>query len=331
MSHNIDTMAYYGEKPWHRLGVKIAERADAETMIKAAGIDWIVEKKPADGIRKDVYGNPMKYQIIRKARHERERDIQLALVSGLYTPLQNTEAFQFFDPIIGKKAAIFETAGALGDGERVWALAKLPDSIRVIGDDIVDKYLLLSNNHDGRGAVTIKFTPIRVVCQNTLSLALKDGNAAVRVRHTTSMHERLAEVPKIMGIVNDTYKTMEETFRMIAAVSINTERLLSYLDSVYPQRDAQHEKRTWPRTWESVMELFETGNDNVPDIRGTLWHLYNAITQYEDYRQARDDTRDKRLQRIWFGRGADIKMRAFQQATQFAQQWGNGSPTASLN
>ena len=94
------------------------------------------------------------------------------MVSRRYTPLQNEEAFQFFDPIIGSEAASFETAGALGDGERIWTLAKMPDSMEVAEGDLCGKYLLLSNTHSGQGSVTIKFTAIRVVCQNTLMFAL---------------------------------------------------------------------------------------------------------------------------------------------------------------
>lgn len=144
-------------------------------MIKSAGLDWQVEKQPVKGARLDKKGDPLRYQLVRKARSEKEHDIILGLVSPIYEPLQNKKAFNFFDHIVEKGSAIFETAGALGDGERVWVLAKLPGEIRVIGNDIVNKYLLISKNHAGKESIIIKFTPIRVVCKNTLMMGMKDG------------------------------------------------------------------------------------------------------------------------------------------------------------
>ena len=329
MAHRINSIAYNGEVPWHGLGKKIPARADSEIMIKAAGLDWQVEKRPIQGTRRDARDRPVRYEIIRKARTDKECDISLAHVSRVYHPLQNEEAFQFFDPIVGKKAAIFETAGALDDGERVWVLAKLPKEIRVLGDDIVEKYLLLSNSHNGKEAITVKFTPIRVVCHNTLSMALKDGTGHVKVRHTQSMHDRLAEVPKILGVVNDMYKTAEDTFKMLALVQVNTMRLLEYLESIYPRTKTQLLNRTYPPQWEAVMELFEKGNPEIPKIKGTLWSLYNSITRFVDYRPVREDTPDRRLNRVWFGDGADLKMQALHNATDFVVKWKGGHP--SLN
>jgi phage/plasmid-like protein (TIGR03299 family) len=126
-----------------------------------------------------------------------------------YEILQNDKAFEFFEPFIVSRAARFETAGALRDGERVWVLAKLADPIRVIGDDVVDRYLLLSNSHDGRGAVSIRFTPVRVVCQNTLNLATKGGSATIHVRHTRGMYQRLdqAQQEKLGQVIEATFSS----------------------------------------------------------------------------------------------------------------------------
>jgi len=327
MAHRINSIGYYGEEPWHGLGTKVPARADSETMIKAAGLDWRVEKRPIRGARLDAKGRPVKYEIIRRARTPKEYDIPLAHATRKYHLLQNEEAFQFFEPIVGKKAAIFETAGALDDGERLWVMAKLPKEIKVLGDDIVNKYLLLSNSHNAKGAITIKFTPIRVVCHNTLSMALKDGTAHVRVYHTVNMHERLAEVPKIMGIVNNMYETAEETFQMLAKIQVNTMRLLEYLESIYPRTKTQLLKRQYPLQWEAILELFEKGDPDIPQIKGTLWSLYNSITRYIDYRPGREDTPDKRLNRVWFGDGADLKMQALHSAAEMAKLWKGGHPS----
>lgn len=173
MAHNINSMAYYGEKPWHGLGQEVPGRATTAEMIVAAGLDWEVEARGARGATRDKRGRFSRYEIVRKPRpNMEEHEILLGVASRFYVPLQNREAFDFFDPVIGDNKAVFETAGALGQGECIWALAKMRDVIEIVRDDVCMRYLLLSNRHDGNGSVTVKFTSIRVVCQNTLMLAL---------------------------------------------------------------------------------------------------------------------------------------------------------------
>ena len=139
-----------------------------------------------------------KYMMMRA--DQLEKGPEFGIVSSDYTPLQNLEAFNFFDDIVGQGAAIFHTAGALGKGERVWILAKLPDSIRIIGDDVCDKYLLLSNSHDGRSSVQMKFTPIfAVVCQNTLTMALNQGRT-VRISLYGEYTSSNAPGSRIIGV-----------------------------------------------------------------------------------------------------------------------------------
>lgn len=320
MPANIDSMAYYGETPWHGLGVPLSAPPDSATMIKAAGLDWKVEMPPAPGTRLAPDGRPLKCQILRKARDNRERDIMLGLVSRQYVPLQNQEAFRFFDAIVGEGAAIYETAGALGDGERVWVLANVPGEIRVSRNDMVRKYLLLSNSHTGDSAVCVKFTPIRVVCQNTLILALKDGEKAFRVRHSKSMHWRLAEVAEFLRVVHEVFQAAEESFRMLIRVKMTPQRLDDYLESVLPRSADEKRTQTRPRRWQAITVLFDTPDARVPEVRHTLWAAYNAVIRFEDYRETRG-TAERRLDRVWFGAGADLKLQALQAAERFAASW----------
>lgn len=177
MPDNVQTMAYHGEVPWHGLGTPVPKGVTAEQMILAAGLDWKVDLQPARGAKViNKKGEFSRYEVVRSPRpNTGETEVLLGIVSRRYQPLQNIEAFQFFDPIVGEMQAYFETAGALGEGERIWVMAKLPGAMEIVPGDECLKYLLLSNTHSGNGSVIVKFTSVRVVCQNTLMLAMKDG------------------------------------------------------------------------------------------------------------------------------------------------------------
>lgn len=180
MAHELEirngkaSMMYVGDLPWHGLGTALQKPATATEAIKAAKLDWEVVKTPVYAC---VGNNRLvptdSFAVVRSDMVDKPECEVLGVVGKDYTPLQNRDAFSFFDPIAGEGAAIYHTAGVLAGGRRVWMLAKLPGETRVIGDDISHKYLLLFNSHDGSGAVGVKFTPVRVVCQNTLTMALQ--------------------------------------------------------------------------------------------------------------------------------------------------------------
>ena len=321
MPANIDSMAYYGDVRWHGLGAPVPERATGKEMIRAAGLDWRVEKRAARGATVDKQGRASRHEIIRLPRKGRaESEILLGLVSQRYEPLQNDEAFAFLDPVLGEEHASFETAGALGQGERIWALAKMPDAIEVVRGDECLKYLLLSNSHDGEGSVAIKFTSIRVVCQNTLMLAMQDGQKAYRVRQSKIMSERLREVAEILGAIHEVYARTAEIFRRLAKVPVLNGKLTEYLEAVFPRSEAQKRDRTTPDRWTAVRQAFDEVPDlQLPGVQGTLWAAYNAVTRFEHYRKPRGEERpDQRLERTWFGAGADLKLRALNVAQELA-------------
>jgi len=193
MPANVQTMAYYGEVPWHGLGMQVPKGITANEMIWAAGLDWKVELRPARGAQEiNKKKEFSRYEVVRIPRsNTKEQEVLFGVVSRRYQPLQNLEAFEFFDPIVGEGKAYFETAGALGDGERIWVMAKMPDAMEIVRGDECFKYLLLSNSHSGDGSVIVKFTTVRVVCQNTLMLAMEDGQKAYRVRHSKQMQFKL--------------------------------------------------------------------------------------------------------------------------------------------
>lgn len=333
MAHQIHiqngraSMMYVDEEPWHGLGTKLKEPATSAQAIRAANLDWEVVKKPLiayDG--KVSHPVPSHFAVIRKDWLGQPQPV-FGIVGADYTPLQNRDAFAFFDAIVGERAAIYHTAGALGDGERVWVLAKLPDTIRVLGDDVADKYLLLSNSHDGGSAVQIKFTPIRVVCNNTLTMALRQG-PTLRVPHVKSLPQRMKQAADLLGIVRREFDVIERQFKAMAECRLEVDQLDRYMRLVFPEpKDEQNSdaraRARLNRLWS--MHFSERGKGmDLPGVRGTLWAAYNGVAELVDHRQPRGEgsaplfgpaqTDDRRLASAWFGEGYSAKARAYRVA-----------------
>jgi phage/plasmid-like protein (TIGR03299 family) len=213
----------------------------------------------------------------------------------------------------------------LRDGERIWLLAKLPTQIVVAGDDVADKYLLLSNSHDGRSAVQVKFTPVRVVCQNTLMLALSDG-PTIRIAHTWNMQERLKQAHRLLGIVDKGFSNLATAFQAMCKLPLDVSKLSEYLTEVFPDPED-------PENWKAVKRIQENrfwsryffehgkGNDR-PGVRGTLWAAYNGVTELSDHRRTQQSP-DRRLDSAWFGDGYHVKARALRVATARLKVWTN--------
>ncbi|CAN5206512.1 DUF932 domain-containing protein [soil metagenome] len=332
MAHGIEirdgqaSMMYVGDVPWHGLGVRLDRPATAFEALRAARLDWVVDKKPLyASVRDDSRGVPRWFMIVRPDLVGSGSFPVLGIVGKGYRPLQNREAFEFLDPIVGEGAAAYHTAGALGNGERVWILAKLPVPMRVVGDDIAEKYLLLSNSHDGTSSVQIKFTPVRVVCQNTLTLALSDGRT-LRVRHTRNLMRNLAAARYALGIIDAGFRGLEESFVAMTRVPMNPERLGDYLARVFPApgspADGKAARRVArDRAWSEY--FFDQGKGaDLPGVRGTLWAAYNGVTELVDHRQL-DQPADRRLSSVWFGEGYRAKARAYRVAVEQMGVWRN--------
>jgi phage/plasmid-like protein (TIGR03299 family) len=326
MSHNLliqngqASMFYINDVPWHGLGTRLEKPATAKEAIQAANLDWKVVKLPLFAGSKRI-PVPDRYAVVRRTGDLIQRtDPVLGVVSHEYTPLQNHQAFQFFDPIVGQDAAIYHTAGVLGNGERVWILAKLPGEIRVAGDDISEKYLLLSNSHDGKSSVTIKFTPVRVVCQNTLSLALDEGSAW-RVSHHSDIHRKLKQAHEMLGLLNDRFADMEQSFQAMSRVKLNCQRLYEYLAAVYPD-STEPDKQALIRRDRSWSEyFFDHGKGNrLIGVAGSLWAGFNGVTEWIDHRKTRQNS-NQRLNSAWFGESSRIKTRAFTIAMEKVGVW----------
>lgn len=316
MVANVQTMMYVGETPWHGKGTKLNNPATAEEAIVAGGLDWEVYKSPLYySINGEMLTVPNKSVTVRSDNNK-----SLGVVGDRYSVLQNKNAFSFFDAIVGEKAAMYHTAGVLGEGERIWLLAKVPGHIRVVGDDIVEKFMLLTNSHEGTSSVQVMMTPIRVVCQNTLNAAINSNTNVVKLRHTQSIGMKIEDVRYNLNMISGYYSQFEELSQRMANIELNKTQFEEYIKSigiVTPDEDKKLSTRA-ENILNEVTKLFEHGRGNdMTGVKGTLWGAYNAVTEYADYvRVSRNES--NRAKSILFGSGAQLKQRAWDNASRIA-------------
>jgi len=316
------SMMYYGETPWHSLGTRLQKPATSEEAIIQAGLDWDVVKKPVYLKLDKRFQVKDTFAMVRKDKWQNNDCDVLGVVGKNYTPVQNKDAFNFFDSIVGDKKAIYHTAGSLSGGKIIWILAKLPGYIRVINNDISEKYLLLSNSHDGSSMVQIKFTPIRVVCMNTLTVAMNKGET-LKIKHCKDVKDKMRQASELLGIVNEKYDVIERSFKNMVKVQLNEKKLNEYIKSVFPDPVDELQYATVDNNREMVRDLFENGlGNNLPGVKGTLWAGYNAITELVDHKITKQN-KDMRTKSIWFGNGYNVKQKAFDVANEKMKLWLN--------
>jgi len=326
MAHNLfqRQMAWVDELPWHRLGTQVSSSVTAREMIKVANLDWNVALSPAPGARRIRRGQHVydRYLVWRDPVGKEKNRAVLGSVGNRYVPLQNRDAFSFFEPFIQNGWATFHTAGALGNGERVWVQAKLSGQIVILDDDTVDKFLLLSSSHDGSGAVAIRFTPIRVVCQNTLNFALEGGSAIISMRHTRNIAENLkkAQAEEVKRVVDKVFQDAETLFGSMAARKLKASDTDRFLELLFPRSEAQKKANKEPKRWGRIKDILDNPAVTPRPTHDTLWGLYNAIVRDEDYRVSREAGATARLERVWFGNGQDLKLKAIDRARSAVQQ-----------
>lgn len=308
MAHNIEirnnkaSIVYAGQTPWHRLGQPLAKAFDAETALKQGGLDFTVEKT---GLQTSD-GTPIQNRFA--LRRTDTKDV-LGIVTDFYQPMQNREAFAFFDAIFGKDKARYEVAGVLGKGEKVWLLAKLPGDFRVVGEDVVGKWLLLSNGHDTNEPVRARFTPIRVVCQNTLNAALRGTESEVRIQHIGNVAAKLEIAGKLLKQAGVYFDEIQAVFRGFSKKQLTQKILRGYTVKVMTGDDTKFEDLSpvAQRSVSAIEQLHETGRGNdLKQVRGTLWGAYNAVTEWVDHTRTTDS-----LNYMAVGTGAVLKQRAF--------------------
>jgi phage/plasmid-like protein (TIGR03299 family) len=279
MAHNLATtkdgkaaMMYTGEAPWHKLGTKLENPATAAEAIIAAGLDYQVQL--ARLFTQEGNQVPRRQGVIRSDTNQ-----ILGTVGQGYTPIQNSEAFQFLDAIVADGGLRYHTAGALGKGERVWMLAKLPGHIRVKGtDDLTEKFLLLHNSHDGSSCLRVHFTPIRVVCQNTLAIAERNGRGqGISIMHKGDLETKVHEAQKVLGLANRFFDDLQPKIDLLAGYLPNRDQLSEFFGTLYPDPEGGNSTRA-ENVRAELFRLFDEGiGQDILGIRHSAWAALHAV------------------------------------------------------
>ena len=313
MAHEIETTAYFGKAPWHGLGTVLTEDDlyDWPAACEKAGLGWDVELTTL--VAKDTTA-----EVAHKGVRRTSDGKFLGVVGPRYCPLQNREAFGWFQPFLDAKEAALHTAGSLRGGSRVWVLAKLNRNPLVIASgDEVEKFVLLSHGHDGSLAVRVGFTPIRVVCQNTLSMAHGSASKLIRVRHSKSLLTNLSNVRDVMNLANREFEATAEQYRLLARRSINQSDLRKYVRQVLKTEKTDKIATRTAKQIDEIIGLCESGRGNdLASVRGTYWTAYNGVSEWLGYSRGRSQT--TRIDSLWYGEAAGINSFAFQTALDMA-------------
>lgn len=272
MAANVETMFSVREKPWHGLGTVVMEAPTSADALKLAGLDWNVEQEP-------IYTD-FNEQIEGYKANVRDSDRKvLGVVSDRYKVVQNVDAFSFTDELLGKGVR-YETAGALQDGRKVWMLARLPREYIIAGERI-SPYLVFSNTHDGSGSVKVAITPVRVVCNNTLNLALTTASRSFSMIHTGNIQDKIQEAKDTLFMAEEYMDCLGIEFEQLRRQKITDEQVKEYIELLLPM-----EKNPTPIQSKNIARLrkdMEQRYYNAPDLQKVGNNAYRFINAVSDF------------------------------------------------
>ena len=302
MAANVETMFYVGETPWHGLGTKVNHALTSEEAIRIAQLDWEVIPKPIY----DEFGRELKgYKVNQRSSDNKN----LGIVTDRYRIVQNKEAFGFTDALLGEGVQ-YETAGSLASGKRVWMLARMEGT--TLAEEKIDPYLVFTNNHDGTGAVRVAITPIRVVCQNTLNLALGQASRHWSCAHKGDIQGKLEEARYTLGNAKLYMEALEEEFGELKLKKVTekqvrdmTEKLLEleftdlFNKAVKAGKIVDFKEAARQQKYEEKLNRKRTDILNIyfdkPDLRGTehtAFRFVNAVSDYATHTTDHKNTRN---------------------------------------
>ena len=315
MAHQVETMAYAGEVPWHGLGTKVSNDLTPVQMMEKAGLDWEVEKVPAFV---NVNG-----ENIATGQHALVRSSDNRILTNVgegWNHVQNEEAFNFFAEYVAAGDMEMHTAGSLRDGQMVWALAKVKESFDVFGDDTVESYLLFSNPHQYGKSIDVRFTPIRVVCNNTLTMSLESqAQRSVKAGHRTQFNPEM--VKEQLGIAHEKFEKYKEMATFLGQKRFTADSLIQFYNSVFPSTSRTDTDKTvqtvddLSRAARQAYDALET-QPGAQYGEGSWWQAFNSVTYITDHVQGRNA--ENRLHSQWFGGNQLRKVKAAEKAVEFA-------------
>jgi len=317
MAHMIESvngkaqMAYAGDVPWHGLGTKVPNDLTPAQMLEAAGLDWTVEKVPAYA---KVGGKNV--AIGQSALVRSFDDKILDVVSDDWNPVQNEEAFEFFNDFVAAGDMEMHTAGSLRDGQIVWGLAKVKESFELFKGDQIDSYLLFSNFHKYGFSTDVRFTPIRVVCNNTLTLSLSSSvERMAKISHRKVFNPD--DVKGMLGIAADKLAKYKDMASFLGSKKAKDEDIVEYFTRVFPVTGSnEKKKKEVSKNAQIALDIM----DNQPGsefAKGTWWQPFNAVTYLTDHLAGR--SADTRLTSAWYGYHKGVKTKALELALEMAE------------
>ena len=317
MAHAVQTMAYVGHTPWHQLGNQLPAKQSIEVWAQKAGMDWEIKDTPVRYMTEQVgaLGSIMTFDD-QKVLYRSDTKAALSVVSGRYQVVQPKAVLEFYRDLTEVSGFELETAGVLKEGKKFWALAKTGKETVLKGNDVVKGYILLATSCDGTLATTATPTTIRVVCNNTLTIALNGASSAIKVPHSTSFDPQA--VKKQLGIAVSQWDSFMYRMKTLSERKVKSHEAMNYFLKVICNSDSHVDPAQGlmnERALKAVQALYDgkgQGSELV-SASGTAWGLLNSITQYTDH-ERRARSQEYRLDSAWFGQGAALKQRALDHA-----------------
>ncbi len=277
MAANVETMFYVREKPWHGLGTKVMEAPKSKEALKIAGLDWKVVQEPVFTETKE------KIEGYRVNVRDTDRKV-LGVVTDRYKVIQNEEAFAFTDALLGEGVR-YETAGSLQGGKKVWLLAHLPQEYIISGERI-SPYLVFSNTHDGSGAVRVALTPIRVVCNNTLNLALSTAKRSWSMVHTGNIQEKMEEAKNTLFMAEKYMDHLGKEFDNLRRIQLTDQKVNEYIEILLPMEGDMTplQRKNIFRLREDMQARYFDAPD-LKEVGNNAYRFINAVSDFATHAQ----------------------------------------------